>query len=70
MAITFYANRKTPLVVFITEAGQPLVRVGGFKELSEAVYDNAFDSVVRNRSDVVSVYDIALSGGEPYALWS
>lgn len=70
MAITFYAKRKTPLVVLITEAGQPLVRIGGFKEITEAVYDNAFNSVVRNKTDVVSMYDIALMGGEPYALWS
>lgn len=68
--MTFSFYRQTPIAVLINEAGQPLVRMGGFKELSEAVYDNAFNSVVRNRSDVVSVYDIALSGGEPYALWS
>ena len=68
--MTFSFYRQTPIAVLIVEAGQSLVRVGGFKELSEAVYDKTLDSIAFSKSDVVSVYDIALSGGEPYALWS
>jgi hypothetical protein len=63
--------QSTSIAVLIAEAKQPLVQVGGksINDLREDFYDNAFNSVARNRSDVVSIYDIALSGGEPYAVW-
>lgn len=70
MFIPFSPKRKTPsLAVLVSIAKQPLVQSGGKKELREDFYDNATNSVARARTDVYSAYDVALSGGEPYAVW-
>jgi hypothetical protein len=57
----------TPLNVLLVEANRPLVYVGGdsLNDLREDFFDNAFYGA----PNVVSAYDIALSGGEPYAVW-
>jgi hypothetical protein len=73
--LAFAPYRIAPLSVLVVEAKQPLVRTGcgslklGSLDLREDVYDNAANSVARARTNVYSVYDIALSGGEPYAIW-
>jgi hypothetical protein len=53
--------------VLLVEANRPLVYVGGdsLNDLREDFFDNAFYGA----PNVVSAYDIALSGGEPYAIW-
>jgi len=58
----------TTLNVYIVLANQPLVSVGGkeLDSLREDFYDNAFYT----KADIYSAYDIALSGGEPYAVWN
>ena len=65
--------RKKPMSVLLLEAEFPLVESGGKRldHLREDFYDNAV--AIRNRRDatpIVSPYDIALSGGEPYSVWS
>ena len=69
--LAFAAHRTAPIIALVAAANQPLVSVGGksIKDLREDFYDNAFNSVARARTNVYSVYDIALSGGEPYAVW-
>tara|TARA_R110002126_G_scaffold127564_8_gene269863 strand:- start:1248 stop:1454 length:207 start_codon:yes stop_codon:yes gene_type:complete len=64
--------RKKPMSVLLLEAEFPLVESGGKRldHLREDFYDNAV--AIRNRRDatpIVSPYDIALSGGEPYSVW-
>jgi hypothetical protein len=56
----------------LVDAGFPLVRLAGARidTLREDVYDNARDVSACAKADVVSVYDIALCGGEPYAAWN
>jgi len=69
----FAYNRKTPINVLTVEVNFPLVQVAGKRldTLREDFYDNAVN--IMNRfgefAPVVTPYDIALSGGEPYAAW-
>lgn len=63
-----------PLNVLIVEADFPLVQLAGKRldTLREDFYDNAVNLMNRRAGfqPLVSPYDIALSGGEPYALWN
>jgi hypothetical protein len=54
-----------------TNAGTPTVEVGGkgLNTLRQDFYDQAAGAYTRNPQPVISAYDIALSGGEPYATW-
>ena len=58
----------------MVKANQPLVQVGGKRidTLREDFYDNAVNLTNNSRkpAPIVSPYDIALSGGEPYANWN
>lgn len=69
MQDAFYPKRHVPLIVWVLRANQPLVQLGGQKNLREDFYDNANNSVNKARTSVYSVYDVAMSGGEPYANW-
>jgi hypothetical protein len=66
--------RNEPINVQIVKLDMPLVEVGGkrFDTLREDFYDNAVNLVnnARRPTPVFSPYDIALSGGEPYCVWS
>jgi hypothetical protein len=65
--------RKTPINVLTVEAGFNLVQSGGKRldHLREDFYDNAVSLMnARNFCPIVSPYDIALSGGEPYSVWN
>jgi hypothetical protein len=71
--MTFSHSRFVPFNVRLVEADFTLVQTGGksIYELREDFFDNAV-----NLSDskgkpirIVSPYDIAMSGGEPYATW-
>ena len=66
--------RNEPIVVQLVKLDMPLVEVGGkrFDTLREDFYDNAVNLTVNGRRfiPVFSPYDIALSGGEPYSVWS
>jgi hypothetical protein len=70
----FAYNRKTPINVLTVEVNFPLVQVAGKRldTLREDFYDNAVN--IMNRfgefAPIVTPYDIALSGGEPYAVWN
>ena len=70
----FAYGRKTPTNVLTVEANFPLVQVAGKRldTLREDFFDNAVN--IMNRfgqfAPIVTPYDIALSGGEPYANWS
>jgi hypothetical protein len=65
--------RNEPIIVQIVKLDMPLVEVGGkrFDTLREDFYDNAVNLVNNNRkpTPIFSPYDIALSGGEPFANW-
>jgi hypothetical protein len=71
--LNFSYNRRIPLNVMVVEANFPLVEVAGKRldTLREDFFDNAV--YIMNNSGkyapVVSPYDIALSGGEPYSIW-
>lgn len=71
--LNFSYNRRIPLNVMVVEANFPLVEVAGKRldTLREDFFDNAV--YIMNKSGkyapVVSPYDIALSGGEPYSVW-
>ena len=66
--------RNEPINVQVVKLDMPLVEVGGkrFDTLREDFYDNAVNLVnnARRPTPVFSPYDIALSGGEPYCVWS
>jgi len=71
--MTFSHSRFVPFNVRLVEADFTLVQTGGksLYELREDFFDNAV-----NLSDskgkpirIVSPYDIAMSGGEPYGTW-
>ena len=68
-AFTF--GRNTPINVLTIQANCSLVEVGGKRldTLREDFYDQAAGSFTRNPQPVISAYDIALSGGEPYSVW-
>ena len=65
--------RNEPIVVQLLKLDMPLVEVGGkrFDTLREDFYDNAVNimNTARKFTPIVSPYDIALSGGEPYSVW-
>lgn len=63
----FAFGRRKSLRVLTVEANYPLVEVGGKRELSEEYFDGA--NVSARRANILSGYDIALCGGEPYANW-
>jgi hypothetical protein len=69
----FSYDRRTPTNVLTIEAGFNLVEAGGKRldTLREDFYDNAVN--IMNRfgqfAPIVTPYDIALSGGEPFAVW-
>ena len=69
----FSVARKAPAMnLLLVDAGFPLVRLAGacIDTLREDIYDNARDVSACAKADIVSVYDIALCGGEPYAAWN
>jgi hypothetical protein len=63
-----YYPKTATVNVYTTLANQPLVSVGGkgLESLREDFYDNAFYT----QANIYCAYDIALSGGEPYAVWN
>jgi len=65
---------QTPRSVLLTKAGWSLIEVGGkdLYTLREDFYDNAVNLMNNGRrpTPTVSPYDIAMSGGEPYAIWN
>ena len=68
----FSLKRRAPINVLIVAVDFNLVEVGGKRldTLREDFFDNAVN--LRNRRNgtpIVSPYDIALSGGEPYSVW-
>lgn len=69
----FSNSRKTPLNVLTVEVDFPLVQTAGKRldTLREDFYDNAVNIMNNSRkfTPIVSPYDIALSGGEPYGDW-
>ena len=67
----FLYTRSEPINVLTVNAGFNLVEVGGknLNTLRQDFYDQAAGAYTRNPQPVISAYDIALSGGEPYATW-
>ena len=68
---SFSYARKTPRIVLTTDANFNLVQVGGgnLSTLREDFYDQAAGAYTSRPTQIVSAYDIALSGGEPYSVW-
>jgi len=68
----FSYNRREPLNVLIVAADFNLVQVGGkrLSALREDFYDQAAGAFTNNPQPIVCAYDIAMSGGEPYAVWN
>jgi hypothetical protein len=71
---TRISRKATPKSLLLLDAGFPLVEVAGKRldTLREDFYDNAVNLMNNSRkpTPIVSPYDIALSGGEPYAVWN
>lgn len=69
----FVWKRRAPINVLIVSVGFNLVEVGGKRldTLREDFYDNAVNLMNNSRkpTPIVSPYDVALSGGEPYSVW-
>lgn len=67
----FSSNRKPVYQVLAVQANIPLVSMGGglLCDLSEQYFDTILDSVNQSRAYIFSTYDLALVGGEPYAIW-
>ena len=70
--IMIYRQKSPPLNVLILEAGFPLVQVDGKRldTLREDFFDQGAGAYSKNPPAIVSAYDIALCGGEPYSNWS
>lgn len=68
---TFNYDRRTPAIVLTVEANFNLVEVGGKRldTLREDFYDQGAGAFTGRPPAIVSAYDIALSGGEPYSVW-
>lgn len=70
----FSYTRRAPFNVLIVGVNFNLVEVGGkgLDTLREDFFDNAVNITNNSRisTPIVSPYDIALSGGEPYANWN
>ena len=71
--MTFLHYRREPYNVMVVQAKFPLVTTGGksLYELREDFFDLSVNLIdVHNKPiHIVSPYDIACSGGEPYANW-
>ncbi len=71
--MTFSHSRFVPFNVRLVEADFTLVQTGGksIYELREDFFDNAVNlkDCTGNPIRIVSPYDIAMSGGEPFAIW-
>ena len=70
--ITFTYNRRAPINVQTVAVGFSLVEVGGKRldTLREDFFDQGAGAFCRTTPPaIVSAYDIALSGGEPYSVW-
>lgn len=69
----FSPSRQVPFNVRLVEANFTLVQTGGktISDLREDFFDSAATSTDSKgqRIRIVSPYDIALSGGEPFANW-
>lgn len=67
----FSNSRKAPLNVLTVAVGFNLVEVGGKRldTLREDFFDQGAGAFNPNPPRIVSAYDIALSGGEPYSVW-
>ena len=68
----FTYTRRTPTNVLTVEVGFNLVEVGGKRldTLREDFFDQGVGAFCRTTPPaIVSAYDIALSGGEPYSVW-
>ena len=69
----FLYSRRAPINVLIVAVNFNLVEVGGkgLNTLREDFFDNAVNITNNSRisTPIVSPYDIALSGGEPYSVW-
>jgi hypothetical protein len=66
-----FSFTRRPPIVLSADAKFNLVQVGGCNLLTlrEDFYDQAAGAYTPNRPQIVSAYDIALSGGEPYSVW-
>ena len=69
---TFNYSRRTPITVLTIEANLNLVEVGGKRldTLRADFYDQGAGAFTTKPQPVISAYDIALSGGEPYSVWN
>lgn len=67
----FSNSRKAPLNVLTVAVGFNLVEVGGKRldTLREDFFDQGAGAFNSKPPRIVSAYDIALSGGEPYSVW-
>ena len=67
----FSNSRKAPLNVLTVAVGFNLVEVGGkgLDTLREDFFDQGAGAFNPKPPHIVSAYDIALSGGEPYSVW-
>ena len=68
---SFSYNRRAPINVLTVNAGFNLVEVGGkqLNTLRKDFYDQGAGAFATRPAAIISAYDIALSGGEPYATW-
>lgn len=68
----FQFFRQEPVNVLALQAGFPLVAVAGgaLGVLREDFYDQGAGAFMARPAAIVSAYDVALSGGEPYGLWN
>lgn len=64
----FYGRPATPRAILILEAGQPLVQIGGQRQLSEDYFD--YSKSCESKIPHCAFYDFNLCGGEPYAVWN
>ena len=53
--------------LLVLEANQPLVQIGGQRQLSEQYYDGARQC--EHVANTCAFYDFLLCGGEPYSIW-
>lgn len=66
-----YSFTRRASIVLTANAKFNLVQVGGsdLSSLREDFYDQASGAYTSRPPKIVSAYDIALSGGEPYSVW-
>ena len=72
MRSPFNYDRRAPRNVLAVEAEFNLVELGGKRvdTLREDFYDIGAGAFTTRPPAIFSAYDIALSGGEPYAIWN